>query len=548
MNNVRILLVEDDEDDFIIVRDLLLQIGGARLDWVQDYDAALDRIARGGHDVYLFDFRLGEHDGLELLRRAGAMGCTVPIILLTGLGDYQTDMEAMKGGAVDYLIKGEITPALLERSIRYAIGRKQVERELKMYRDRLEELVSERTAQLEESNGRLRREIAERKKVEGALRESEEQYRKLVESTSDAIIMLDVQRNIVSCNQAFLDLFGYRREEVEGRSIRLLHPSEESYVTFGERVYPPVTGSRPMRIEWELMRRNGEIFPVEATYSAISAFDGSLKGFVAILRDVTERREAEEELRRHRDRLEEMVEERTRELEATQRMLIQKEKLKTLGVISAEVAHEIRNPLVAIGGFARRLQKKLPGSVEADIILSESQRLERLLGRIRNYLRAVENRPSDCPVNSIVAETVALLSPELERKRVSCRLDLKQGIAPAYVDPEVLAQVFINLIRNAMDEMSGNESLSIRTYECGKNVCVEFENPNPGGKFKDPELLFLPFDKGGSSIGLPLSYRMLKEMGGHLSFTQHDGRATFTVSLLRALEPGSRRERDELAV
>lgn len=124
---IRVLLVEDDEDDYIIVRDLLLEIDaeGFRLDWVSTYDAAIRAMVQNQHDVYLVDYVLGQHNGLKLLNEALEGGCKAPIILLTGRGDREVDMAAMRAGAADYLDKSQINPPLLERFIRYAIERKR---------------------------------------------------------------------------------------------------------------------------------------------------------------------------------------------------------------------------------------------------------------------------------------------------------------------------------------------------------------------------------------------------------------------------------------
>jgi len=122
---IRVLLIDDDEDDCIITRDLLAEIGGGRfeLEWVATYDAGLEAIGRHQHDIYLLDYHLGQGNGLALLREAVNNGCTVPMILLTGQGDHEVDIEAMKAGAADFLIKGRIEASALERSIRYAIER-----------------------------------------------------------------------------------------------------------------------------------------------------------------------------------------------------------------------------------------------------------------------------------------------------------------------------------------------------------------------------------------------------------------------------------------
>jgi signal transduction histidine kinase len=137
---LRVLIADDDEDDYFLTRDLLLQSRRQKvhLDWAPNYREALQAIERNEHDVYLFDYRLGEGDGLELLRQAVARGCKAPIILLTGDDDWETDVQAMKGGAADYLVKGHFDAQLLERSIRYAIERKRAKEELLEYANEME--------------------------------------------------------------------------------------------------------------------------------------------------------------------------------------------------------------------------------------------------------------------------------------------------------------------------------------------------------------------------------------------------------------------------
>jgi PAS domain S-box-containing protein len=182
---IKILLIEDDANDFVILRNLLQETGfsGFTLDRAKTYESGVEAIHRAEHDVILLDYRLGERNGLELLREVSAHGCPAPIIFLTGRGDhYAVDSEALKAGAADYLVKGQINSDLLERSIRYSISRRRAELELKGYRDRFEELVRERTEKLASANHELRIEIAERKKAEENAREQKEFLTTVIES------------------------------------------------------------------------------------------------------------------------------------------------------------------------------------------------------------------------------------------------------------------------------------------------------------------------------------------------------------------------------
>ena len=127
-----ILLVDDDEDDYILTRGMLTEIYGGRckIDWVSSWDQAIPHFMEWTHDAYLIDYRLGERNGIDLVREAIDLGCQAPIILLTGDGSREVDLEAMRAGASDYLVKGELTAPLLDRALRYAMERYRGEQRL----------------------------------------------------------------------------------------------------------------------------------------------------------------------------------------------------------------------------------------------------------------------------------------------------------------------------------------------------------------------------------------------------------------------------------
>ena len=155
---IRILLVEDDPDDFILVQEMLSSVVELRyeLKWVGTYDEALSELDRHRYDVCLLDYSLGTHSGLELLNQTKRKNSGTAFIFLTGRGDHEMDLDAMRAGAVDYLDKGLISPLLLERSIRYGFARKQSEALLINAQRELEERVVERTADLAAVNAALK--------------------------------------------------------------------------------------------------------------------------------------------------------------------------------------------------------------------------------------------------------------------------------------------------------------------------------------------------------------------------------------------------------
>ena len=168
-----VLLVEDDEDDYVLVRAWLSEArsGEFVIQWAKSYQSALEAVAENQPDAILADYDLGGYNGLELTEELQALGCGSPVILLTGRGSYDLDLAAMEAGVTDYLSKHEVTPLLLERAIRYAIYQKEHEKELEMANQVLEDRVQERTQELVQRTESLLNEITHRERIEHELAE-----------------------------------------------------------------------------------------------------------------------------------------------------------------------------------------------------------------------------------------------------------------------------------------------------------------------------------------------------------------------------------------
>lgn len=464
---IRVLVVDDDPSVSNIMAEML-RIEGYEPITCLDPLKAIEIAKRELPDLAFIDINMPGMDGLQVatILKEHTPGCE--IVIMTGYGTFDNAVQAIKVGVQDYLTK--------------PFHRSQLAFCLNRFRER--------------------RAIKER------MRLAEERYFDLVQNIPLFIYVMRKDFQLDFASRGCKGIFGYTPEEAvndpkwfsnriypEDRT-RVLCLFDQAFDTFGES----------LSVECRFLHKKGHVIYSLVQTIPFADSEGqrnspSLQGIVV---NITDRVFLE-------------------------RALVQKEKLKTLGAISAEVAHEIRNPLVSIGGFARRLQKNHPDSPEASIILRECQRLEKLLNKIRNYLRPVEVHYREYFVNDLILDSLDLLSPEIGQRQVDPHLD--EELSSVFVDSEVLQQVFINLIRNALEGMQPGGTVTIRSFESNDHIHVEFKNVSPRAKAIDPESLFLPFDEGGQSIGLPLCYRLVKNMGGLLSFLQEGNHAIFTVSL-----------------
>jgi len=430
---------------------------------------------------------------------------------------YEIDWRAKDGQRVYTLISpkgfydanGQLTGSL--GVLTDITDRKRAEEALQKAHAELELRVQERTAELLQTNEQLKREIEDRKRIEQELRESETRYRLLINNMPSIVYRGYKDWSVDFMDEKVKSLTGYGMEEFNSREKKWSEVIIERDLETAKKAFIQALKTNKSYVrEYRIETKGGEILWIQERGQIVCDKAGEIEYVSGVFFDVTERKQL-------------------------QKAIVQREKLNTLGAIAAEVAHEIRNPLVSLGGFARRLQKKFPDMTECDVILQQSQRLEKILSRIRNYLHPVEIHPQECSVNSIITDSVGLLSPETEIRGLRCQLNLNPDLSDVYTDPDILAQIFVNLILNAAEAMDNGGVLSIRTFESEQDLYIEFKNPSSEPAVKHPELLFMPFAEGGESIGLPLCYRLLRNMGGLLSYASEIDHMVFTVSLPKSV-------------
>jgi diguanylate cyclase (GGDEF)-like protein/PAS domain S-box-containing protein len=249
-----VLLVDDDDTFFLILKELLPPARYA-LDRVATYNGGLEAMASCSHDVYLVDYRLPGRSGLDLVREASARGCDGPMIVLTGVGDREVDLQAMRAGAADYLDKGRLDEVILERAIRHAIERKQVADDLR-------------------------------------------QLKKAVDTLQIGLSITDVNGRIVYTNPAEAEMHGFTVEEMLRSEGRALSPREDWQPLSLERLRE----FRRWKRERTRQRKNGTVFPVRLLSDVVVDERGRPVGIVTLCEDITERKRAEEALRLSEER------------------------------------------------------------------------------------------------------------------------------------------------------------------------------------------------------------------------------------------------------
>ncbi|HTP65958.1 MAG TPA: ATP-binding protein [Geobacteraceae bacterium] len=237
------------------------------------------------------------------------------------------------------------------------------------------------------------------------------------------------------------------------------------------------------------------------------------------------------------------IEDTNRTLREAQERLIQGERLTTIGEMAAGIAHELKNPLVSIGGFARRLKNKLPpGSTErdyAETIVQEVLRLEKMLMEILSYSKKTTLCYSQCNVNEIVEDALAITAPTMEDSRITVIRRYRDSTYSLTGDCQQLKQVFLNLFWNAQESMKNGGQLEITVsptrYNGRKAVSVKVSDTGGGIKTEVLHNIFKPFyttKETGTGLGLPISSRIVTNHGGKIRVNNHLGvGAEFNVIL-----------------
>jgi signal transduction histidine kinase len=218
------------------------------------------------------------------------------------------------------------------------------------------------------------------------------------------------------------------------------------------------------------------------------------------------------------------------EIKNIQERLSNAERMAALGEVAAKVAHEIRNPLVSIGGFALRLEKKLDGNLKeyAMIITNEVRRLEEILKDILGFVREVRLSRTTVDINELLSDILSLVESEIGERGITIGTSFGE-VATSLLDPDRIKEAFLNIMNNAIQAVGTHGEITVRTYQRDDFVISEVSDTGAGIDEKDMPFIFDPFyttKPTGTGLGLAITRRIIEEHKGRVEVKSKAGAGT----------------------
>jgi len=381
--------------------------------------------------------------------------------------------------------------------------------------------------------------LSEQKRAEETLQRVEQQARSIVDSALDAVVAMDADGIIADWNRQSEEIFGWTRSEALGRRMsetiipmryRLSHQSGlRQFFNTGQGAV------LNRRIEITALRRDGTEFPVELTITPLKT--GDTWTFSAFVRDISERKRAEEKLR-----------ESELNLRNTQAELAHMARVMTMGELTASIAHEVNQPLSAIvasGDSCSAWLSNDPPNLDkaraaASRMIQAATQASEIVQRLRALFKKTISMTASVDMNAVIEETISLVHHETERNKIFLRTELHPGVPSVSGDRVQLQQVILNLAMNGIESIAGLDHepkrLMIRsTLSNTGELLVSVEDTGLGIEAEHADRLFAPFfttKPQGIGMGLPICRSIIEAHGGRLWAAKNEPRgAVFHFAL-----------------
>lgn len=471
----RILIVDDDEDDFFITNQYIKNIKGYNfnVEWRYDYKSAMEDVCKKKYDLYLVDYYLGVKTGLDFIKEAFEKKCDEPIIILTGRAAPELDAEVMHAGAVDYLIKGEMDTEKLERCIRHVI----------------EKSVSVRT-----------------------LKSNERKFRHIFERSKDAVFLIDVETmRFTDVNEATSLLFEYDNEEIKGISILDLVVNEVDKIMIKNQLQSGEINDK----EIQMHTKTREL--IYGILSLSREADSGGKPFLqGIIHDITELKKIE----KNNVRIE--------KLGMAERLV------RTL---AHEVRNPLNNINLSLEQLTEEMRTD-DANLYLEIITRNSKRIEtlitELLGASRPEIMLRENDLVD-----ILKESIDAASDRIMLRHIELKKEFPDKVLKINADKKKLKIAFLNIIINAVEAMEEKGKISLRLEELDEEYKLSISDNGCGISEDNLARLFEPYftaKKNGMGLGLAATMNILQSHNAAIEVTSklNEG-TTFLITMPKIL-------------
>lgn len=451
--NIKVLLVEDDEDDALLTKDYLAEVENFHFDvtWESDLVEARKKMVTGAYDIFLIDYRLGSENGLELIRYIQSKGVLVPSIILTGQGDLKVDIDASSYGASDYLIKAELNSSILERSMRYALSQTRVIKELD---------------------------------------EKEKKFRLLFERSIDPIFLASDKMVLMDVNDSFLELLGYSRQEGKSISIESIFENKSDY-DYYLTTLKTIGQLRDFEVSLITNSREKKICLLNCVFIPDQALGFSC--YQGIIHDLTHRKQAE------------------RDMLNAERLSLTGKIART---IAHEVRNPLTNLNLALDQLREEMVDDNESvKLYADIMQRNLNRIEQLVEEMLNTSKPRQLDLLLTPVKEILDDTISLAIDRINLKQIELLTRYQEDLPRILVDKAKIQIALLNIIINAIEAMvPGKGVLLMEVVLQEGTLTLSISDNGKGIPASELGKLFDPFftsKESGMGLGLTSTKNIL---------------------------------------
>ncbi|HUR11907.1 MAG TPA: ATP-binding protein [Flavitalea sp.] len=480
-NKTRIMIIDDDEDDFFITSEYIKKIDPQKfqIDWCYRYNEALEHMMKHEYDLYFVDYYMGAKTGLDLLKEAIDNKCEEPVVLLTGKGTQAIDREAMQAGAMDYLVKSDLNVEKLERCIRYSV---------------------ERAASLK------------------ALKANERRYRSIFERSKDAVFIATMDLEFKDVNYAASDLLHYSKEELLGGMtlFQLLENSENKSSIIQQIEDKGKLGDKEIEVKTKDEEKKFCILSLSTETDT-----HGIKYIHGMLHDITHLKKAEKATLQ------------AEKLAAAGRLV------RTL---AHEVRNPLNNINLSVEQLVHEMIGPPDETqIYLDIIQRNSKRIGDIITELLNSSRPTEMSMERKPLQEIMDESIASALDRITLQRV--KLQIRYIDSPAWIsaDTEKLKIAFLNIIINAIEAMPEDSGmLNIVVDSENAHQVVKIADNGCGISEENLSRLFEPYftsKRNGLGLGLATTLNILQSHKAHIEVASALNKGTyFTITFPAALD------------